>query len=182
MTKCFQKIGQILIHRTVCWPNSTPLVARKFCNRGRDLDIRLTLEPALYNIWGAMQSHTLAAGDKIQVQRFLYRHVGIYLGPRLDGRCVAHNDKKTGVVILSTFEKFLGGSAVSIEIPAPADSFARTQVVQRALSLLGTKYDLWKFNCEHYANYSQTGKATSPQLSAAFALAAIVLGLYIISD
>jgi hypothetical protein len=38
------------------------------------------------------------------------------------------------------------------------------EIVQRALSLLGERYDLILFNCEDLANYAQTGVAYSPQV------------------
>jgi len=103
-------------------------------------------------------------GDIIRVSRFLYNHVGIYVGIRpLDHRDVIHNDKHGGVV-LCTLAEFAGGMPIYLEKLAPRDRSARGAVVGRAFSLIGRQFDLLEFNCEHAANWSQTGKMESPQL------------------
>ncbi len=74
---------------------------------------------------------------------------------------------------------FSGGTAVRIISRVKGSWIDREQVLQRALRLLGTPYDLLKFNCQHAAYYTQTGIAKSPQLLLAFGLAvlAAVVGL-----
>jgi hypothetical protein len=122
-----------------------------------------------------MQEYNLQIGDMIRVDRPLYRHVGIYVGQRaFDPRDVIHNDKGGGVV-LSTLADFSAGSAVFIHQPAAGDIFEREAIVQRAFSLLGIKFDLLAFNCEHAATFAQSGKSESPQLQA-FAVVALLFG------
>jgi Lecithin retinol acyltransferase len=111
-------------------------------------------------------------GDMIEIDRFLYRHVGIYVSPRADGRDILHNDKNGGVV-LSTLAEFSGGKPVKLRQPAPSNYFQRQEIANRALSLLGQKFDLLTFNCEHAATWAQNGEKHSPQLQGAFLLLGI---------
>ena len=112
----------------------------------------------------------------IAVKRFGYTHVGIYVGPRtLDGRDVVHNDKSKGVV-LATLADFSGEAAVVLHKPATGDYFQREATANRAFSLIGKEFDLFRFNCEHAANFIQSGQAKSPQLEGAlFVIACIVI-------
>ena len=45
------------------------------------------------------------------------------------------------------------------------NGFERNQAIQRGISLIGRKYDLVGFNCEHLANYVQYGKSFSNQVN-----------------
>lgn len=113
------------------------------------------------------------------INRGFYKHVGIYIGPRPgDNRDVVHNDKSQGV-ILSTLAEFAGGTAVVLHRPASGDYFQRQAIANRAMSLLGMDYDLWKFNCEHAATWAQTGSAKSPQLAAVLVSLVLILLLAI---
>jgi hypothetical protein len=119
----------------------------------------------------------IEVGDMIAVGRFFYKHVGIYVGPRhLGGACVVHNCKGNGV-ILSTLSDFSGNSKIFIHQKATGNFYEREMIAQRALSLLGTKYDLIKFNCEHAATKAQSGVAQSPQIAAAALIALFAIGL-----
>lgn len=120
-------------------------------------------------------------GDMIRIQGFGYQHVGIYVGPRgFNGACVVHNCKSKGV-ILSTEQEFSGGKQIMMHQQATVPYHQREQIAQRALSLLGTKYDLLKFNCEHAAYSAQNGKPNSPQIIGAAVIGLIVCGLAAIS-
>jgi hypothetical protein len=123
-----------------------------------------------------MKLNQFEIGDMIAVRRFGFRHVGIYVGPRhLGGACVVHNCKGKGV-ILSTLSDFSGNSQVFIQQKATGNFYEREMIAQRALSLLGTKYDLIKFNCEHAATTAQSGIGRSPQIAAIALLALFALG------
>jgi hypothetical protein len=129
-----------------------------------------------------MEKYILQPGDMIRVNRLIYNHVGIYVGrrfsdERIDG--VIHNDKFGGVVV-STLADFSCGAAVQLHKPATGDYFEREAIVERAFSLIGQKFDLLKFNCEHAANWAQTGKSESPQLRGAIALAALFCGFAVL--
>ena len=64
---------------------------------------------------------------------------------------------------------------------AVGDYWQRQQIADRALSLLGTRYHLLNFNCEHAANWAQTGRPESPQLKGAFAVGAIIIFLILMA-
>lgn len=58
----------------------------------------------------------------------------------------------------------------------------RIDAVKRALKKLREPYDLIKFNCEHYAEYVQTGKTFSSQVENVFkVVAAVGISLIIIA-
>lgn len=111
-----------------------------------------------------MSEYTARTGDMIQVNRGGYNHVGIYIGLSWNGQDVIHN-AKGGCVAFTTFAEFAKGVPVILRRAAPDNYFAQQDIVQRATSLLGQKYDLIKFNCEHFATYAQMGRAQSPQLA-----------------
>jgi uncharacterized protein YycO len=97
------------------------------------------------------------------------RHVGIYA----EGRGFVHNSK-AGSVQLTDRNGFAGDRPIRVIWRiANTDMWADQQeeAVQRAISLMGTPYDLLNFNCEHAAYYAVTGTPKSPQLN--FALAAL---------
>jgi hypothetical protein len=113
-------------------------------------------------------------GDMIAVPKDIGLHVGIFVGNRGGLTCgVIHNDRNTGAVILSSMEDFRKGKQIRIHKPVQGGWFERERIVQAAFSLIGRKYDLLRFNCEHAANLSQTGVAESPQLQG-FAIVAIL--------
>ena len=112
----------------------------------------------------------LQNGDMVEVVGLPFpRHVGIYAG----GRGVVHNQKSC-CVVLTDMAGFSGGRPVRV-ISRVVGSWFEQQAVQRALSLVGQRYDLLNFNCEHAAYYAQTGIAKSPQLGFA---TLCVIGLF----
>jgi len=119
----------------------------------------------------------MAVGDHIKVQRRLYWHHGIDVG---DGS-VIHASGEPGRLKLdaevrrSTLAEFLrDGVAVSV---LDADALAPEMVVERALTALGDRgYNLLFNNCEHFARWCRTGRATSEQVDY-YALAGTALGL-----
>jgi len=120
----------------------------------------------------------IQTGDKLQRPGPLgTRHVGIYLGRDAWGQdWVIHNDKG-GYVKEDFLSTFAAGFPVSLAQRAASTWWEQQQIVARARSLLGQKFDLINFNCEHFANYAQTGVAHSPQLgfvAGATALLAII--------
>ncbi len=75
---------------------------------------------------------------------------------------VVHNSKIAGQVVLEPFEVFSGGLVVHIEKRAKVGH--EESVASQALDLIGARYNLLFFNCEHFVNYVQTGISESPQL------------------
>jgi hypothetical protein len=123
----------------------------------------------------SMQNASFEVGDIIGIQCPGFMHVGVYVGPCWFGDgCVVHNSKLGGVILSSLYE-FSGGAQITIRQKATCYWHQRETIARRALSLLGKKYDLFKFNCEHAAYYAQRGKAESPQISV-LAVIALIFG------
>lgn len=132
----------------------------------------------LPKLFSQMQPYFPQVGDMIAVKRLGYIHVGNYVGSRTpDGRDVVHNDKSKGVV-LTTLAEFSGGAPVFLHKQATGNYFQREATANRAFSLIGRKFDLLTFNCEHAANLIQSGYQESPQLQAYAFAALICLGLF----
>jgi hypothetical protein len=104
-------------------------------------------------------------GDKLSTNGALGRlHRGIYIGNDDCGMpLVAHNSRKHGYVLIQTAYEFSDGAPITVVSHAAPRT--ETVVVERALSLLGTRYNISTWNCEHFANFAQTGNAYSEQLS-----------------
>src|ERR1700684_2586474 len=98
------------------------------------------------------------------------KHRGIFVGYDEYGRAwVIHNDMG-GIVCWVLFEAFAARLPVTLASRKARDHYEQRAIVSRAQSLLGWKYDLLNFNCDHLVTYAQDGIATSPQLQG-FALA-----------
>ena len=123
-----------------------------------------------------MQPSTFQPGDRIAVQRFFYKHVGIYIG----NGSVVHNDKGGGVV-RTTLAEFSAGGAVMLQKRVTTDYFQQQAIAQRALSLIGSQFNVIHFNCEHAANWAQSGRVESEQLQGAVIVLLAVLGLVALS-
>ncbi|MCL4748579.1 MAG: lecithin retinol acyltransferase family protein [Myxococcales bacterium] len=123
-------------------------------------------------------SMVLKIGDKIRVRGpYATWHYGMYIGRYFDDRrgliehAVVHNSKVQHGVVIDSLARFSGGKQVFIEGRA-APGYENV-VAQRALALVGTKYDLLGFNCEHLVNLAQTGEHKSQQLRNAVGVAAV---------
>lgn len=112
---------------------------------------------------------TLKVGDRITVPGRIppIRHHGIYAG----NGYVLHACFDHGMVVETPMAQFTGGHEPRIEKRAKRG--LEYVVVARARSLLGKKYDLAQWNCEHLASYAADGEATSPTAR----LAAGIVGL-----
>jgi hypothetical protein len=82
-------------------------------------------------------------------------------------------------------ETFADGQPVSLLKRVARNRQEQNLIIARAQSLLGQKFDLWKFNCEHLVTYALAGAPQSPQLG--FALGGILLlgalgGLAVVSS
>ena len=112
------------------------------------------------------------------------RHRGIFVGFDEYGRAwVIHNDMG-GIVCWVLFEHFAADLPVTIASRKARSPYEQRAIVSRAQSLLGWRYDLLNFNCDHLVTYAQDGVATSPQLQSlalAFAVALFV-GLAVTSS
>jgi hypothetical protein len=112
------------------------------------------------------------------------RHRGIFVGFDKFGRAwVIHNDMG-GIVRWVLFEDFAAWLPVSLASRKARNPYQQRAIIFRAESLLGWKYDLLNFNCDHLVTYAQDGIAISPQLQGvALALAvALFFGFAIASS
>lgn len=122
----------------------------------------------------------LAPADKIIEPIFktgLSKHQAIYLGVDENGtEWISENQKFAGVRLVAAQAYFSEHKKYSFQKFA-GDHEERISAVQRALSSVGTSYDLVMHNCEHYATYVQTGKAESKQV---YNAAVLVLSVFFI--
>jgi hypothetical protein len=100
-------------------------------------------------------------------------HLGIFVGTDHAGRAwVIHNDKNE-FVKWDLLETFADGQSVSFLKRVARNWQEQDLIISRAQALLGQKFDLWKFNCEHLVTYALAGASQSPQLG--FALGGMLL-------
>lgn len=126
------------------------------------------------------------AGDHIRVRRFLYFHHGIYVS---DDEVIHFTDGtkkeisiKNAEVSSTSLEKFLFDGKIQVEKYSNSEKneiFSPEEIIERAKSRLGEKdYNLVFKNCEHFANWSVSGKNKSSQVrKAVVAVTAIAGGL-----
>lgn len=125
-------------------------------------------------------AHRIQPADVIIVEKNGWRildHFVVYLGEQHGQLYFAVNLSHRGVVVISEQEldvyskKFTPISVRRFK----GNDLQRHAAIQRALAANGQRYNLVGFNCEHYANYVQTGKASSAQVNNFAGLASVVL-------
>lgn len=115
-----------------------------------------------------IQKYNLRPGDRIVTPRSgwrLIQHHAIYWGVDHKGvHWIIENQDNIGVQIIE-LQRFVDRvfEVKRIEYFKGNDN-QRRAALTRGEELLGTKYDLFKFNCEHFANYLQHGKSYSTQV------------------
>src|SRR2546425_519997 len=117
----------------------------------------------------------IQVGDKLRVLSSSgFYHYGIYIGAwGGHPHCLIHNAKFRQVEI-TTLEAFADGRRVEIAERLARSRWEATQIVQRALSLVGKEYDLISFNCEHMANFALRGRAVSRTVQGALMVGAVL--------
>lgn len=133
------------------------------------------------------RKYGLQPADRIKEPIFqtgLSQHHSIYLGIDQYGQeWIAENHWRNGVRLVKADDYFKKGNRYTI-VPFEGSYPERIAAVKRAFSVLGKRYDLIEYNCEHYASYVQTGTTESKQVNKmmegvkAVALAALVLGIF----
>jgi len=84
--------------------------------------------------------------------------------------------RRTGQVAEETATVFANGDNIKVhDYPGQLNPY---QVIQRARSKLGTKYDLFKWNCEHFVRWAHDLKLESPQLQIAAILGVVSFLLF----
>lgn len=118
----------------------------------------------------------LVPGTVIAVDLGPIRHVGIITDRTIHGwPMVISASKRTGCVTEESVHEFANGRKVHIlDI---VGNLPWKEVLRRARSQIGRRWDLFLGNCEHFVRWSHGLKPTSPQLWAGIALVVFVLGM-----
>ncbi len=110
----------------------------------------------------------LSPADRIVTSLFqtgLTKHHAIYLGADVYGiEWMAENDFTAGVQIVTAGDFFQRHPLVDRVEKFQGNAFQRNQVIITAQQLAGKPYDLFSYNCEHYANEVLKGKVESNQV------------------
>jgi len=91
-------------------------------------------------------------------------HRGIFGGTDFAGRAWVIHNAKNDCVKWDLIETFADGQPVSFLKRVARNRQEQILIIARAKSLLGQKFDLWNFNCEHLVTYALAGTPQSPQL------------------
>jgi hypothetical protein len=104
-------------------------------------------------------------GDRLRTRHYFY-HEGIYVGPRgPNGESIVHNDYDAKRVILTHPEGYTRKDR-PIHLAERTPEAQREVVAEKAMSMLGTPFDLTQFNCQHFTRLVQHGVAYSPRVQA----------------
>ena len=107
-------------------------------------------------------AHVYPAGTLLQVRVYgIIRHVGIATGYGT----VIHASRRFGRVAETDLAAFLAGGRVEI-IPY-SHTLSPAQIVARARSKKGQRYNVLINNCEHFVSWVLSGKRRSGQLGPA---------------
>lgn len=125
-------------------------------------------------VWfGVPASIWPAPGTVVSIPVFgLYRHKGIVSDKWHCGKpMIISNSRRFGGVAEEPWDVFAQGRPVTIErLPS---AMPLHQVVARARSLVGAKYNLFDWNCEHLVTYAYGLKPHSQQVTMTLAVAAL---------
>jgi hypothetical protein len=107
--------------------------------------------------------HVYPAGTVLQVRVYgLIRHVGLATGYGT----VIHASRRFGRVDETDMAAFLAGGRPKV-LPYSHPSLSGAQIVARARSKKGRRYNVLFNNCEHFISWVLEGKARSEQLGPA---------------
>jgi hypothetical protein len=107
-----------------------------------------------------------------------YRHKGIVSDRWYGGKpMIISNSARSGGAHEESWDVFAEGGAVKVDgYPGGLPNF---EVLSRAKSLINSKYDLLRWNCEHFVAYAHGLKPTSPQVAVTVAIATLCLSVLI---
>lgn len=108
-------------------------------------------------------------------------HVGLYAGMDQSGREWVIHNAKDDCVKWDLLETFAAGNPISLGGRA-ANFYEGAAIIARAVSLLGRKFDLINFNCEHFVSYAPGGQAISPQLRTVVFGAALLASIGVLAN
>lgn len=123
----------------------------------------------------------LQCGDRIVVPKSAWeviQHHAIYLGYENGNHYIIENKNGIGVRVVTSEVFFENVSDITrTEKFYPTSNYSRNDLMQYALNKRGTEYDLWNYNCEHFANDVRTGRVSSKQVNNAYAGMGLVAAL-----
>lgn len=125
-----------------------------------------------------MITHTFTPGAVIGVRVGLITHVGIVTDRYIDGQpMVISNSMRSGCVEEEPWRVFQGAFPL-VPVIQPA-TVPACRVLSRARQKLGTRWDLFSWNCEHFVEWAFGRDPQSPQLRAGIisGLAALMIML-----
>jgi hypothetical protein len=119
----------------------------------------------------------LQVGDRLVREKGIFStHHGIYAGVYNGVAWVAENQIWAGVryVSLNTFLNNDVNNLVRVK-PFMGTEIERQNIIPKLNTLIGTQYNLVNFNCEHFAELIQNGKARSKQVDNSFIIMVLLL-------
>jgi hypothetical protein len=111
-----------------------------------------------------VRTDSLEPGTELIVDRFAYRHHGIYVG---GGRVIHYAgwiSYRHGLIEVTALGNFAGRHPIRVG-RVPTESLHGEDIVRRARSRLGERcYDVLENNCEHFCSWCQVGESRSSQV------------------
>ena len=112
----------------------------------------------------SLATDVLVPGTELIVDRFAYRHHGIYLGEGLVIHYAGRIRHPRGLIETVPLRSFAGKRRVHVG-RRPAESLQGEAIVCRARSRLGERrYAIFSNNCEHFCSWCQVGESRSTQV------------------
>ena len=133
------------------------------------------------NQFDIVNYYNLKLGDRLIREKGIFsKHHGIFVGIHNGLPFVAENNVNSGVQYVTLADFLLNriNNLSRIERFKGTEQ-ARKNIIPRINNLLGTRYGLVNFNCEHFAELIQNGKPKSKQLTNA--LLGFAIGYVVIS-
>lgn len=130
------------------------------------------------------QHYGFGTGDRIVVPKSgwdVVQHHAVFFG-MVDGEAVVAENKEGRGVILTRLDQFMADARIiKRHIRFSGNHYDQMVVMDRIRERLGRRYDLLKYNCEHFANEVLHFRAISPQVKAVGTAAAVAGGLFLLA-
>jgi hypothetical protein len=131
----------------------------------------------LYNFSGLSPGDVIVAKKRTGIGRILDHYIvyvgdNRFIGNLIDGVKELHHYQL--MRLLQDYEP------IGVR-PFNGTIFQRQLAINRAYSKLGNRYSLLNFNCEHFANWVQFGKAESSQVTTGFLILAGAIALKVMT-